>query len=101
MIVFNTTYLVPKNLETVFLAWMKAEYVPAVMDTHLLGSPRLYKVLVNEDEGITYSLQFDAEGVSQMADFKKRCLPEMERMVFEKFGEALLHFSSYLKSCEL
>lgn len=101
MIVFNTTYLVAKPVESTFLRWMKMEYVPWVMETGLLSNPRLYKVLVSEEEGITYSLQFDAESVSAMSDFKKKRLPALEQKLAEKFGESVLHFASYLKSCEL
>ncbi len=101
MIVFNTTYLVSKNTEALFLAWIKSEYVPAVERTGLLKSPRLFKVLVSEEEGITYSLQFEAETVSSMSEFKKQFLAGLEQMVFDKFGESVLHFSSYLKSCEI
>ncbi|MCQ2225941.1 MAG: DUF4286 family protein [Paludibacteraceae bacterium] len=101
MIVFNTTYLVAKGVETAFLQWMKSEYAPLITQTGLLTNGRLFKVLVSEEEGITYSLQFDAEGVSEMADFKKRCWPDLEKRVSARFGEAVLQFSTYLKSCDL
>ena len=76
MLVFNTTYLVAKASEIDFLAWMKAVYVPAVRKTGLVGAPRLYKVLVSEEE-------------------------ELEQMLFLRFGESVLHFSTYLKSCAI
>lgn len=101
MIVFNTTYLVAKGVETAFLQWMKSEYAPLITQTGLLTNGRLFKVLVSEEEGITYSLQFDAEGVSEMAEFKKRCWPDLEKRVSARFGEAVLQFSTYLKSCDL
>ena len=101
MLVFNTTYLVAKASENDFLAWMKAVYVPAVQKVGLLGAPWLYKVLVSEEEGITYSLQFDAETVADMSKFKKQHLADLEQMLFSRFGESVLHFSTYLKSCAI
>lgn len=70
MIVFNTTYLVAKGAESAFLQWVKEVYAPLITQTGLLTNGRLFKVLVSEEEGITYSLQFDAEGVPEMADSK-------------------------------
>ena len=101
MLVFNTTYLVSKASENDFLAWMKAVYVPAVQKIGLLGAPRLYKVLVSEEEGVTYSLQFDAETVADMSKFRNQYLDELEQLLFLRFGESVLHFSTYLKSCEI
>ena len=75
--------------------------MPAVQKVGLLGAPRLYKVLVSEEEGITYSLQFDAETVADMSKFKKQHLADLEQMLFSRFGESVLHFSTYLKSCAI
>ncbi len=75
--------------------------MPAVQKIGLLGAPRLYKVLVSEEEGITYSLQFDAESVADMSKFKNQHLAELEQMLFRRFGESVLHFSTYLKSCAI
>lgn len=101
MILFNTTYLVTPNTEKTFLYWLSSVYVPKIKETGLVSNPRLLKVLTDEKDGISYSLQVEAENVSQMNEFKKKHLGALEEEVSKTFGERVLFFSTYLKQYPL
>ena len=97
MIIFNTTYLVHPRLEEKFLAWIKESYIPQVKATGLLQAPRLMKVLTDEKDGISFSLQWEADNVSAMGQYKKAHQSKMEEQVIKEFGESVLFFSTHLK----
>ena len=101
MIIFNTTYLVHPQLEQKFLTWMKQTYIPQVKEVGLLQNPRLFKVLTDEKEGISFSLQWEAETVACMGQFGKNHQSQLEALVSKTFGESVLFFSTHLKEYDL
>ena len=101
MILFNTTYLVSPEVEKRFLYWLSSDLTPKIKATGLISNIRLFKVLTDEKEGISYSYQLEAENVSEMNEFKKHHLTEMQTEVSNAFGERVLFFSTYLKQYEL
>lgn len=101
MIIFNTTYLVHPQLEQRFLTWVRETYVPQIKELGLLKSPRLLKVLTDEKDGISFSLQWEAESISVMGQFGKKHQSQLEALVSKTFGEGVLFFSTHLKEYEL
>ncbi|MBO4530646.1 MAG: DUF4286 family protein [Paludibacteraceae bacterium] len=101
MILFNTTYLVAPEVEKRFLYWLSSELTPEIKATGLISNIRLFKVLTDEKDGISYSFQLEAESISEMNEFKKHHLTKMETEVSNTFGERVLFFCTYLKQYEL
>ncbi len=99
--IMNTTYLVGKETEQRFLNWLRNEYVPQALETRLVSDARLMKVLTSEEEGISYSLQFTAENIHHLNQFKKEFFSLRELDIRKHFGERVLYFSTLLRRCEL
>lgn len=101
MILFNTTYLVSPEVEKRFLYWLSSVYTPKIKETGIVSNIRLFKVLTDEKDGISYSFQIESESVTQMNEFKKKYLSQLELEVSQTFGERVLFFSTYLKQYDL
>ena len=60
MIIYNVTVNVDDSIQDEWIAWMKKEHIQAVLDTGLFTGYRFTKVLVEEESGTTYSIQYEA-----------------------------------------
>lgn len=101
MIIFNTTYLVARHQENNFLQRVKNVHASMIQGNPLVSQCRLFKVLAENPEGISYSFQIEADSVSMMNEFKKRYQDEIGNRITNGFGEDVLSFSTYLKEHEL
>ena len=58
MLLYNVTFGIDKQIEDEWISWMKANYIPAMMETGLFTEYKMYKVLTHDDEGsVSYSVQ--------------------------------------------
>jgi len=97
MIVFNTTYLVAFEVHDTWLQWISFRYIPAMLKTSFFIEPRLFKVLVDEEHGVTYALQFSTSNMDMVQKWQEKHKDEMEADLKETFGEAVMFFSTILK----
>lgn len=59
MIIYNITMQVSWNIHDDWLTWMKADYIPAMMEEGSFDQYQLSRLLnVPEEEGFTYCIQF-------------------------------------------
>jgi len=97
MIVFNTTYLVSFEVHDTWLQWISFRHIPAMLETTFFTDPRLFKVLIDEDQGVTYSLQFSSPTMDMVRNWQKKHQGEMEADLKETFGESVMFFSTFLE----
>ena len=97
MIVFNTTYLVAFEVHDTWLQWISFRHIPAMLETSLFKDPRLFKVLVEEEHGTTYSLQFSSPDMVSIQSWQEKYKDEMETDLKETFGESVMFFSTLLE----
>ena len=58
MIIYNVTLNVDQEVHEEWLNWMKEIHIPDVMATGLFLDNRLCRVLVDDEGGITYAIQY-------------------------------------------
>ena len=97
MIVFNTTYQVSFEVHDTWLQWISFRHIPAVLETSSFIDPRLFKVLVDDDQGATYSLQFSSPNMEIVRNWQEKHKDEMEADLRETFGESVMFFSTFLE----
>ncbi|MDR1729152.1 MAG: DUF4286 family protein [Prevotellaceae bacterium] len=97
MIVFNTTYLVSLDVHDAWLQWISFRHIPSMLDTSFFIEHRLFKVLVDEEQGITYSLQFSSPDMATIEEWQKKHRAETEADLRETFGESVMSFSTLLE----
>jgi hypothetical protein len=97
MIVFNTTYLVAFEVHDTWLQWISSRHIPAMLETSFFKDPRLFKVLVDEEHGVTYSLQFSSPDMASIQSWQEKHKDEMESGLRKTFGESVMFFSTLLE----
>ena len=58
MIIYNVTINIDHSVHDKWLQWMQNKHISDVLATGLFNNARFVKVLVEEDDGVTYSVQF-------------------------------------------
>ncbi len=100
MIIFNTTYLVSFDAHDTWLRWISSRHIPFMLKNSLFKDPRLFKVLVDEEHGVTYSLQFASPDMAAMQNWQEKHKNEMEADLRDTFGESVMFFSTLLEEIE-
>ncbi|NPA46113.1 MAG: DUF4286 family protein [Chlorobi bacterium] len=100
MLIYNITFNVDDRMRRQWLDYVREEWIPAVLATGLLHSPRLMQLMKAEPQGTSYALQWSADDMRQLKKFLNEHWPAYERDFRERFGEALVYFPTTLKEIE-
>lgn len=101
MFLFNITFNIQPNISQQWLKWMKANFVPAVMQTKLPRKSTILKLLTEiENTGATYSFQFHFKSMEDFLNFefnhKEQILDRHDMLFRGKF----VQFSTLLEEIE-
>ncbi|RFS13398.1 DUF4286 family protein [Emticicia sp. C21] len=98
MFLFNITFNVETPIHQQWLKWMKANFLPPVMQTKLPYNSSILKLLTEvENAGNTYSIQFHFKSMEDFLNFDlnhKEKILDRHNMLFR--GK-VVHFSSLLE----
>ena len=97
MIIYNVTTNIENNVREEWLIWMKEIHVPEVMKTGCFVEHKICKVLVDEEQGTTYSVQYTCNTMEDYESYKKLHAPRLKKDVADKFADRLVSFSTLLE----
>jgi hypothetical protein len=82
-----------------WLQWMQHVHIPEVMATGCFLSYRILKVLTNanDDEGVNYSIQYDAATTADYERYREQFAPAMQQQTKARYGERVLAFRTLLE----
>jgi len=61
MYIYNVTVNIDNSAHDEWLQWMKETHIPEVMSTGMFLSNRILQVMVEEESGTTYSIQYEVK----------------------------------------
>jgi hypothetical protein len=97
MILFNITIIIEDSIDKQWLNWMNSEFIPSAMESNLIASNRLLKVLDSPNEGITYCLQFVIDNIDSYNQFKTSHLPLIMDNHAAQFSNRFVSFSTLME----
>ncbi len=99
MIIYNVTCNVQANIAEQWLAWMRVEHIPEVMDCGLFADYRILKVLTNlpDDDGVNYSIQYYTDSEEKLAQYQTEFGPALQQKTLARFGDKVLAFRTTLQ----
>ncbi len=100
MHLYNTTFGVDKAVETEFLNWLKAEFIPsAVADSEYFTSPELFKVGMEAEPGVaSYALHLRAANVDDIARWYEDHGSRLFSTILERWNQRVVFFSTTLEA---
>lgn len=96
MIIYNVTINVDKSIHNDWLAWIK-EHIPQVLATGKFKEAKLTKVLVEDDETETYSVQYRAHSREALDAYYADDADRLRADGFKRFADKMLAFRTELE----
>ena len=98
MIVYSVTIKVELDIHNKWIEWMKVKHIPDVLDTKKFVDFKMHRVLAeNEEDGITYNVQYRAETMTDYFDYQKEFAPALQVEHTEKYKDKFVAFRTLLK----
>lgn len=100
MIVYNVTVSIDHDAHDAWLAWMREEHIPRVMATGLFLDGRMFKVLADDEGGVTYAVQYTAADMAAYERYRDEHAPRLQGEAHAAFGGRFHTFRTLLESVD-
>lgn len=101
MIVYNVTTKIDSSIKSDWLAWIKSEHIPDILNTGCFTNARTFQLLETDDtEGPTYTIQYFAESKSLYNLYIEKFAPVMREKAMIKWGNKFISFRSLMQVVE-
>ena len=100
MILYNITVNIEHDVEEEWKVWMRNVHIPDVMSTGYFASFKFFKLLVDEPQGTTYSIQYFAESMEKFQAYESAHASRLQQLHAEKFGMKAMAFRSLLEAVD-
>ena len=97
MIIYNVTINIDNDIREEWLNWMRTVHIPDVMKTGFFLEYRICKVLVEEEQGTTYSIQYSCASMKDMEDYQREHAQGFQKEISAKYGSKLVAFRTLLE----
>lgn len=97
MIVYNVTVNIDNDAHDEWLLWMKNIHIPDVMSTGLFIENRMFRVMVNEESGVTYSIQYSCKSMDELLEYQDKHSKRLQKDATDKFGNKFVAFRTILQ----
>lgn len=96
MIIYNVTLNIDKSITKDWLVWIK-EHIPQVLATGKFTEAKLTKVLVEDDEADTYSIQYRATSREALDSYYAEHAEHLKKEGLMRFADKMLAFRTELE----
>ena len=97
MYIYNVTVNVETEAHEEWLTWMKETHIPDVMETGMFLSNRVLEVLVDHEDGITYSIQYEVKDMETLKLYQQMYAPKLQQEHKDKFEGRFVAFRTILR----
>ncbi len=96
MYIYNITFHVSKEIEKEWLEYIKKTFIPAMLKSGLLESSLTSKVVTDDPNGTSYSIQFKTKDKETLAHFIQTELEPIVNKIIQKFSPEMVYFATEL-----
>ena len=100
MILYNVTVNIEDSVHDDWLQWMKQKHIPDVVKTGCFSSGTIFRLLVNEDSGTSYSVQYRAPNKVAIDMYIKEFAPALQKEHKERYEGKFVAFRTLLEEVE-
>lgn len=97
MIVYNVTVKIEHDIHDDWMSWMKSKHIPDVLNTGLFVDNKIMKVLVDEEDGVTYSIQYRVESWEKLKDYQDNHAPALQKEHTTRYEGKFVAFRTLLE----
>jgi hypothetical protein len=97
MFIYNVTVNIETDVHDDWLKWMKEVHIPDVLSTGLFVDNRLCQVMVEEEQGVTYSIQYRVRNLESLDLYRDVYAPKLPAEHGAKFRDKFVAFRTILR----
>ncbi|MBL7891825.1 MAG: DUF4286 family protein [Bacteroidia bacterium] len=97
MIIYNVTLNIDDDIHDEWLKWMKEKHIPDVMRTGLFLENRMLKLLMDEPQGKTYSMQYTLNNMADLEEYRAKHAPRLQKELIERYADKFVAFRTVLE----
>jgi hypothetical protein len=97
MYIYNVTINIDGSVEQDWLRWMQEKHIPEVLETGKFSEAKMCQVMVEEDQGITYSVQYTTDSKQTLDAYFKEDAPRLRQEMIQLFPDKFVAFRTELK----
>ena len=96
-IIYNVTVNIDHSVHDEWLEWMKTKHIPDVMSTGFFLENKICKILVDEESGVSYSIQYTCADMSDLQEYQKQHAPRLQKEHSKKYKDKFVAFRTLLE----
>lgn len=100
MILYNVTVAIEKSAEEDWKVWMRDIHIPEVMATGAFKEYKFLRVMKEEEESTSYSVQYFAEDHAKLQTYLGQHAPGLQQKAGEAFPGKFAAFRTLLQEVE-
>lgn len=100
MYIYNVTVNIDDSVHEDWLNWMKKTHIPDVLNTGLFQSCRFCRVMVDEESGTTYSIQYLVKDLEALALYQEMYAPALQKEHMDRYSGKFVAFRTILEMHE-
>lgn len=97
MIIYNVTIKIDKDVHDEWLQWMKTIHIPEVMETGCFIENKMCRILVDDEDGINYSIQYTAQNMANYLDYMNNKALTLQKKHTDKYLNKFVAFRTLLQ----
>lgn len=97
MIIYNVTVKIDNDVHDEWIQWMRENHIPDVMNTGCFVKYEMSKVLVDDADGITYSIQYRSESMDELTTYFDSYAKKLQEEHTTKYKDKFVAFRTLLE----
>jgi hypothetical protein len=98
MIIYNVTVNIDDSVHDDWLEWMRDVHIPEVMATGFFLENRFCRILVQEQEGTSYSIQYLCKNMEDLQEYQRDHAPGLQQKHIERYSGKFVAFRTLLEA---
>ena len=100
MIIYNVTVNIDHASHDEWVRWMRDVHIPEVMATGYFLENRFAKVLVEDQGGITYSIQYLCKSMEDLHEYQREHAPRLQQDHTKRYEGKFVAFRTLLETVD-
>ena len=97
MIIYNVTVKISNEKHDDWLEWMKTVHIPEVMATGKFTKNVFSKVLIEDEEGTNYSIQYHCNSLETLQGYQDNYAPNLQVEHTARYKDHFVAFRTLLE----
>lgn len=97
MYIYNVTINIDDSVHQEWRTWMLDQHIPEVLNTGMFLGNKFCRVLIDEESGTTYSIQYLVKDLETYKIYQEMYAPALQKESANKFGGKFVAFRTMLE----